>query len=134
MDPKERDSYEIGLLTMGALGQVNPLHLCPMFAIVELTQPNLHPLLQDIPEETRNKIILAMQQNHEENSSRVQYWWSKADPTFRTYYSTSAELINGATENLGCYGKFVGAHTVKSSSAGLVALSILRTSKPMEEW
>ena len=50
LDPQEMDTYGIGLSTMDVLGLVKPLHLGPLFALVELQQINLFPLLQGIPE------------------------------------------------------------------------------------
>ena len=47
-----------------------------------------------------------------------------------------AELVNGVTENLRVYEKFVGVLDLhsKASSASLVTLSVLRTAIPMEVW
>ena len=56
-----------------------------------------------------NRIVQVAQQNHEENSARVQAWQSKVDSAFRACYSVSAELVNGARENLRCYRKFAEA-------------------------
>ena len=36
LDPKEWDTYGIGLQTLDMLGLVNPSHLGPMFACMEL--------------------------------------------------------------------------------------------------
>ena len=69
LNTQERASYGIGLPTMDALGKVNPLHQGPMFSAVELAQPDLLPLLQDVPVELRNRIVQVAQQNHEENSA-----------------------------------------------------------------
>ena len=63
------DSYGRRLPTMDELGRVNPSHQGPMFAPVELAQPDLLPLLQDVPVELRNRIVQVAQQNHEENSA-----------------------------------------------------------------
>ena len=56
LDPQERDSYVIGLPIMDALGMLSPLHQWPIFVLVKLVQPNLIPLLQDIPEKTTIRI------------------------------------------------------------------------------
>ena len=53
LDPQERDSCGLGLPIMDKLGKINPLHQGPIFTPVQLVQPNLLPLLQDIYEETR---------------------------------------------------------------------------------
>ena len=69
LDPQERDSYGRRLPTMDELGKVNPPHQGPMFAPVELAQPDLLPLLQDVLVELRNRSVQDAQQNHEENSA-----------------------------------------------------------------
>ena len=56
LDPQERDTNRIGPPTMDALGPVNPLHLGPKFTPVELQQLDLLPLLQKVPEVTRDRI------------------------------------------------------------------------------
>ena len=54
---------------MDALGMLNPLHQGPIFAPVKLVQPNLLPLLHDIPEKTRNRVDQAVKEAHLVNSA-----------------------------------------------------------------
>ena len=63
------------------------------------------PLLQKVPEETRDRIT----QNHKISAVWVWEWEVKVDSALRTCYSASAELINSATEDLKCFAKFCGA-------------------------
>ena len=65
--PKERDMYGIGLPTKDASGPVNPSHLEIMATLVELQQPNLLPLLQDVHEKIRDRTAKAVQQNYKIN-------------------------------------------------------------------
>ena len=104
--PKERDTYGIRLHTIDVLGLVNALHLGPMFTPAHL---DLLPLFQGVPEETRERIVPAAQQNHKINSARVQDWQVKVDLAYRSCYSASTELIKGATKDLRCFAKFLGA-------------------------
>ena len=94
--PKERDTYGIGLPTKDTLDPVNPSRLGPIFTTVELQQPDLLPLLQEVPGEIRDRIVQDVQQTHKTNSARVQEWHVKVDSAYKTCYSASAELINSA--------------------------------------
>ena len=84
--PKERDSYGIGLPTRNLFGSINPLQLGPMMAPVELQQPDLLPLLQEVPEEIRGRIVQAMQQTYKINSDRFREYHVKVDLAYKTCY------------------------------------------------
>ena len=104
--PKKRDTIGIGLPTRDRFGPINPLHLESMFLPVELKQPDMLPLLQEVPVKIRNRIAQAKQQTHKINSARVQEWHVKVDSAYKYCYSVSVELIDGAMEDQKLFAKF----------------------------
>ena len=53
LDPQERNSYRMKLSIPDMLGKLNPSNHGPVFTPVELMQPNLLHLLQDIQSRSR---------------------------------------------------------------------------------
>ena len=80
-----------------------------VFPSVELDQPDLGPLLQEFPEETRTRILEVVQDTHLKNSAKVRSWQPNLEANFKTSYQVSAEVINRVAENLHIYGKFMRA-------------------------
>ena len=137
MDPQERDSYVIGLPIMDALGMLSPLHQWPIFVLVKLVQPNLIPLLQDIPEKTRNRVAQAVQEAHFANIAQIQVWESIFNFAFKPCYSIFAELINSAMADIRNFGKLIGAlgiNSKPSSSTRVVTYFVLIRTNPKEDW
>ena len=91
------------VLGKDGLGYIDSNHQGSIFPQADLSMPDLEPIIQDLPDDIKLRIRQAVQESHEVNVSRVH----SLENHFRTLYTVSADLINGAMENLRVYGKFV---------------------------
>ena len=57
-----------------------------------LDQPDLDPLLQDISEETRNKIVKVMKNSQQVNLDRNRFWQSIMENLLRSYFQVLFEV------------------------------------------
>ena len=87
------------------LGDLNPNFTGLLFPDSELDKPDLVSLLQDVPEEIRDRVNIAVEESYAENCRRVQALESK----FRSLYTTAAGLVNDSTEAIRGYGRLASA-------------------------
>ena len=74
MTLQARDTIEMGIPGVGALGLLNSNHQEPVFPPVTLVQPDINTLFYalHVPENTPIEIIMAIRLAYKRSSSRVQ--------------------------------------------------------------
>ena len=85
-----------------AMGDLNPNYNGLLFPDkTKLEKPDLSPLLEDMPEEVRRRILLSVEETHRENLRKVQV----LDQRCRNLYTSAKGLVNDAMETYRMFGK-----------------------------
>ena len=121
LEPEERDTFQIfGEPTRVGLGNLNPAYRGLVFPGSEPEKPDLSSLVEDLPQELRERILLKVEESHKANLER-----NKAmDEKFRALYSSTTGAINDFSEVVRGYGKV-------STALDLCMQGIIRRSGPV---
>ena len=92
-----------------AMGDLNPSHTGLVFPETELEKPDLSSLVEDLPEDVRRRILLAVEETHQGNLQRVQ----ALDQKFRGLYTSAASLVNDGMETIRWFGKVAAALDIR---------------------
>ena len=92
-----------------AMGDLNPNYTGLLFPDTELEKPDLSSLVEDLPEEVRRRILLTVEESHQENLRRVQV----LDQRFRSLYTSATGLVNDAMETYRAFGKVTAALDIR---------------------
>ena len=99
--PGNRDTFNMEDSPQSlAMGDLNPSHTGLVFPGTKLEKPDLSSLLENLSEDVRTRILLAVNENHEGNLLRVQ----ALDQKFRSLYTSAAGLVNDSMETFRGYG------------------------------
>ena len=90
-------------------GDLNPSNTGPLFTDSEPEKPDLVSLLQDVPKEKRDRVVLAMKESHTENCE----WVQALDSKCRCLYSTAAGLVNDGMKAIRGCGRLVSVLNVQ---------------------
>ena len=69
--------------------------------------PNLEPSVWYLPDGIKLNICQKLQDKQDRDIHNIQAWSSKVEDHFKSMYEMSADLINGAAENLRLYSKLL---------------------------
>ena len=93
--PGNRDSFKMEDHPLPlAMGDLNPSYTGLLFPDTEPEKPDLSSLVEDLPEDVRERIRFMVEESHQGNLRKVQ----ALDQRFRSLYTSTTGLVNNAME------------------------------------
>ena len=81
------------------------MHSGFLFPGSELVKPDLSAYLSDVPEEVRQRVLIAVDEAHEDNTAKVR----ALDAKIRTLTSAASCLVNHSAEAITGYSRLMSA-------------------------